>query len=255
MFQFKIIMMDVDGTLSNYSSTNMPLMPTVAVRNAIKKTQGKILIGVATSRPLSKMKPIFEEIKFDCPCILHNGAQIIDPHNLETLWMKPLAHSALKPLYEIANKYGIHAYFSNFESNVNLESYDQLLSNSVADVFYDGVDVEVSNSVLSELSKLSEIFVHRLSSRWKGKYEFSITDKVATKENAIMEVAKLLKISSLEIVGVGDAHNDIPLLSACGYKVAMGNAVDEVKAIADLVVPSVEEDGIKFVLEKFTPDN
>ena len=250
MSQYKAVIMDVDGTLSNFSSTNMPLMPTKVVIDAINKAKEKVSVGVATSRPLIKMKPILEEIKFNCFCILHNGAQIIDPFTLETTWARPLDIRSLKPLHEIAKMYGIRAYFSNFESNLSIESFDQLASNSVADVFYDGVEYEISNTVYSELEKIPNIAIHRLSSRWENKYEISITNKEATKESAILEVANLMQISPEDIIGIGDAHNDIPLLNACGYKVAMGNAVDEVKAIANMIAPTVEEDGVKHILEK-----
>ena len=43
----------------------------------------------------------------------------------------------------------------------------------------------------------------------------------------------------------------MPLLMACGLKVAMGNGVPELKEIADYVAPSVDEDGISDVIEKF----
>lgn len=58
-------------------------------------------------------------------------------------------------------------------------------------------------------------------------------------------------ISTSEIIGIGDHYNDFPLLMACGFKVAMGNAVPELKAIADYIAPSVENNGLADVLEKF----
>ena len=62
---------------------------------------------------------------------------------------------------------------------------------------------------------------------------------------------KNLGINTHEIIGVGDGYNDFPLLMACGLKVAMGNAVEDLKAIADYIAPSVEEDGVADVIDKF----
>ena len=45
------------------------------------------------------------------------------------------------------------------------------------------------------------------------------------------------------MIGLGDGYNDIPLLSVCGFKVAMENAPEELKEIADVIVPIVEQDG------------
>jgi len=61
----------------------------------------------------------------------------------------------------------------------------------------------------------------------------------------------MVKIKPQEIIGVGDGPNDYPLLMGSGFKVAMGNAVPELKEIADFIAPSVEEDGVATVIEKF----
>lgn len=53
------------------------------------------------------------------------------------------------------------------------------------------------------------------------------------------------------MIGVGDGYNDYPMLEACGLKVAMGNAVDELKVIADIVAPSIEQDGLAKVIEDY----
>jgi hypothetical protein len=51
------------------------------------------------------------------------------------------------------------------------------------------------------------------------------------------------------MIGIGDNFNDIPLLNACGYKVAMENAPDEVKQIADEVIPSFNTEGVAVFVE------
>lgn len=87
----------------------------------------------------------------------------------------------------------------------------------------------------------------------KGKdfYAIYITSGDATKQHAVVTLSETLGIPTEEMIGIGDHYNDFPLLMACGLKVAMGNAVDELKAIADYVVPTVEEDGVADVIEKF----
>ena len=60
-----------------------------------------------------------------------------------------------------------------------------------------------------------------------------------------------MNIKTEETIGVGDGFNDIPFIQETGFKVAMGNAVDDLKAIADYIAPTVEEDGVAHVIEKF----
>ena len=78
-----------------------------------------------------------------------------------------------------------------------------------------------------------------------------IASSSASKLHGIMEVAKILNIRTEEIIGVGDGYNDFPLLMACGLKIAMGNAVPELKAIADFIAPTVQDDGVATIIEKF----
>ena len=50
---------------------------------------------------------------------------------------------------------------------------------------------------------------------------------------------------------MGDAGNDVSMLRAAGLGIAVGNASDEVKAASDLVVPSCDEDAVKYVIENY----
>ena len=76
-----------------------------------------------------------------------------------------------------------------------------------------------------------------------------IMHKDATKGNAVAELARLWGISQHEIVTFGDDLNDIDMLSYAGIGVAMENALDEVKAVADVVCPSNDDDGIAVWIE------
>ena len=54
-----------------------------------------------------------------------------------------------------------------------------------------------------------------------------------------------------QVIGIGDQDNDRSLITWAGLGVAMGNAVEDVKAIAQFVAPSADEDGVAAVIEKF----
>ena len=109
----------------------------------------------------------------------------------------------------------------------------------------------IADKVVEELMQIPTIAAQKPFSHKKGLFWVSVTNALATKLHGVMWIADYLHIRPEEIIGVGDGYNDYPLLSACGLKVAMGNAVDEVKAIADYIAPSVEEDGVADVIEKF----
>ena len=68
-------------------------------------------------------------------------------------------------------------------------------------------------------------------------------------------MAEILKIGKDAILGVGDHENDMLLFDAVGFKVAMGNAEDNLKAKADFIAPTVYDDGLAFVIDKFIITN
>ena len=73
----------------------------------------------------------------------------------------------------------------------------------------------------------------------------------ATKGNAVRFLADMWGIKKEEIMACGDQDNDIEMLLAAGVKVAMGNATEDLKKIADYVTDSVDNDGVVKAVGKF----
>jgi hypothetical protein len=72
-----------------------------------------------------------------------------------------------------------------------------------------------------------------------------------SKGRALEALASYLGISLAEVMAIGDGINDIPLLSVAGLAIAMGNAPDEVKAVADYITLDVDHSGVAAAIEKF----
>ena len=72
-----------------------------------------------------------------------------------------------------------------------------------------------------------------------------------TKASALSRLAEILDIQTSEIMAMGDANNDIEMLEFAGLGIAMGNASDHVKSLADAVTASNEEDGVARAIEKY----
>ena len=80
--------------------------------------------------------------------------------------------------------------------------------------------------------------------RFTGSDWYKFTKKSATKENAVSHLCRALGITPAEITAFGDDYADIGMLALCGTGVAMGNAIPEVKAAADVIIGGNDEDGI-----------
>ncbi len=76
-------------------------------------------------------------------------------------------------------------------------------------------------------------------------------DARSSKARCIEELVKMLGCTTQECMAFGDAHNDIDMIKLCGVGVAMGNAVDEVKAAADYVTAAINDDGILKALQHY----
>lgn len=244
--QYKALMLDLDGTVIPNRKDGMP---SIKVAQAINKAAKLLHVGIATSRPYFIAAHILDRLQLSGPSILHGGAQIMDATSRQIIRQKFIQKEDVQAIYQITKKFKLKVEIDletkSIAMPIDWQSRD-LLGAFVADVNLDVID-----RFVLELSQISSLAAHKIPGWKKGTIGVSISHALATKQHGILEVAKLLNIQPQEIIGVGDGYNDFPLLMACGLKVAMGNAVDEIKAIADYIAPSVEDDGVAKVIEKF----
>lgn len=111
------------------------------------------------------------------------------------------------------------------------------------------------NKIVAELSN-SDIAVkianknHCRLQSYRGEDWYAFLPEKSGKIQAILELAKSLNISLSDIVSFGDDINDIEMLQISGTGVAVSNAVTDVKAVADCVTLSNDEDGVADWIEK-----
>lgn len=72
----------------------------------------------------------------------------------------------------------------------------------------------------------------------------------ASKESAVSVLCKAMKIPLEKVMVFGDDFNDIGLFKSCGWPVAMGNAIEELKKISKEITETNDNDGVALVLEK-----
>lgn len=245
--KYKALMLDVDGTtIENRSDA----MPSRKVKDAIGKANKVIKVGLATSRPFWHVRHIIEDLKIKAPCIIAGGTQIFDPQKNKIIWEKLINASDIKPIFKIAKQFNIEIFHDGTQKNIIKHSKDYRKTGPIQ-FWIPDLDADIAEEFINKLSNVSTIAILKMPSRKPKAVDILITHAQATKQHGIFEVSKLLRISTHDMIAVGDGDNDFPLLMACGLKIAMGNATEELKKIADFVAPSVEEDGVAMVIEKF----
>ena len=108
-----------------------------------------------------------------------------------------------------------------------------------------------ADALVARFESDAELHVVKASLPYNGLWAVDFTRNGVNKASAARRLAKILGTDASRLIAAGDSHNDLSLLKACGLRIAMGNAPDEVKAIADYVAPSVDEDGLAVAIEEF----
>lgn len=245
--KYKLLILDVDGTIVPYVKG---ALPSPRVTQAIRDAYHKVRVCFATGRPLSMMEAIFDHLKMSGHAILNDGAQVIDIKTKKTLYERAMKKNDLETVVSILQNEGISFF-------LNDSMHDDIAGKipprrKILNIFtMHEMTEEKSDALLARLTHIPTIKVSKTHYGAEESFELLISHQEATKLHGIYEVAKFLRVKKSEIIGIGDSGNDFQLLMACGLKVAMGNAIDDLKAIADYVAPPVEEDGVVDVIEKF----
>ena len=242
--KYKALFLDLDGTAVLPFSD----VPQPRVVNAVGKIRDRVTVCLATGRLIYQIQSILEVLQINGLCVVANGIQIYDPVTKTVLREIGLSRQDIPQIYATLQKHKIRVRVFDGKNDA---PYEKEKRTKILSFFNEAVPTEHVDAVKEDLSVLSDVIVHKLLSREKGCNGLEVCHATATKQHGIFEAAKILGINTHEIIGVGDGYNDFPLLSACGLKIAMGNAVPELKAIADFIAPSVEDDGVAVVIEKF----
>lgn len=248
----KLIIFDIDGTAVEARPDAYPTSRLIEVVSKLQVQLPQIHLSCATGRTYPWAEPVTSALGLTDPCIVSAGTQIIDPTSGEEVWSKRLTQEAVKSSLAVFADMQLDPRIltetdtpetAKLASQINPETFLLL---DVQDILPDQVD-----EVISRIKAVSDVEIAKVNSPNPGFINLHITDIEATKEHAVGELKNILKISTSHTYGIGDGYNDIHLFNAVGKKLAMGNAVPELKEVADEVIGSLAEDGLAIYLESF----
>src|SRR6266704_2980371 len=239
---YDLVAIDVDGTLvtseNRLSSDIAPL---------IRETQARGTgVTLVSGRPKLKMTPLLNELDLTLPYIGSGGAYIADPSNNLVILHRPLAREEAVEIVELArtekapiiSQEPDHLYYEG-----GIEELEQLIAISKIDITGvedSQVEIHKVDDVLQACAKPTKITICG-----EPRHLLDIERKLR-----LLVLPIYLAIPLERILVIGDSHNDISMFGIAGMAVAMGNAPEEVKAAADLVAPSNDEDGVAWVLRE-----
>ena len=251
MSKHKAIIFDVDGTAVDSPSRELPSERLAA---AVRSLGSTYYLSAATGRSWSWVKGVLECLELEDPCIVAAGTQICNPKTGETLWECDMdsedTDAVMAILRTIPGCRLLYNDYSGDEYYSGGVSPDQIvLTGPVHFINCIFIPSHAAAGVIEKLAVVENLAITMAVSQKENYKDILITSKLATKEHAVAELLKLIDVEKKDAVGVGDGHNDVELFRAVGRKVAMGNAVSELKEAADEVIGDINQDGFAKFLE------
>lgn len=256
--KYKLIVSDFDGTLarSDHSLSKKNI-------DAVKKWEASGRnFTIATGRQFAMIKDECKTMGIKAPVVTRGGAEVIDPATGKILFFEYIniedvqKINALAPIDEVnwCIEEG-NVLFANYRLMLDFDGvvYKPLTDFSSRSIpkfhFKPRLGEEEKAAKFADFisEKFPKLNVIRTHSKQFGP-GWDVTSAKATKLHGIVNILKTLNIKRDLTVGVGDSYNDFPLLEAAALKVGMGNAHDELKEIADIIVPTNDEDGVAHLI-------
>ena len=261
----KLFVTDIDGTLLPVGSVTVPEKNIVAVK---KMLAAGVKVVIATGRMHTAALPIAAQFGAPVPIISFNGAMIKSSAG-ETIYAKFLDEALVVDLINFFEARGWHLQsYSGDElfvpkRNELVKFYETMIKVSAVEVGWDGMRArtknvpklltvsETSDEALKKLDEAKKFFGSRAEITRSASRFTEFMSPGVSKAAAIKILAEKFGVDNSEILAIGDSENDLAMITSVGCGVAMGNAVESVKAAAPHTTDTCERDGFAKAVYNF----
>ena len=268
---YKLIAMDLDGTLNNNEKKITP-----RTREALMAAQSAgIRLALASARPspgLRKERDALCMRENGGVLMAYNGGRIVDAATDRVLFetcmpleaaqevLRALEKLPVTPILDDGRQFYVtdrNGYKVDYEcrnnnmSCVEVENLAEFLQFAPVKILM-SVDPAAIAGVQAQIAQLlpADLAVVQTAA-----FYLEVIPRAIDKGRGLVQICRALGLRPAEVIAFGDAENDIPMLRTAGVGVAMGNADAAVKAAADRVTRSNNEDGIAAALEELLAAN
>lgn len=270
----KVIIMDVDGTLTN-SEKGISPKTKEALLNA-QKSGCKLIL--ASGRPTSGLKDFAAEL--DMPdngglLVSYNGSQVVDSKTDEILFNQTMTVAEGQAVLEHLKQFDVRPMIDKGEHMFVNDVYDSMIPYNGEDfnvIQYESRGGKYKLCEMDDLAAFADFplnkiltagdpeylqnnyqammapFKDSLNCVFTAPFYFEYTANGIDKAKALDTVLIPMGYTREEMIAFGDGHNDATMVEYAGTGVAMGNAVEDLKAKADYITLSNDEDGIAAAL-------
>lgn len=275
MAQYRLIVLDLDGTLLSPTGQVTP-----RIKAAIHRALGAgLLVCFATGRNWTESRDILDALEHYPTAVFVGGAMVMDTHHRATLHRTLMDPSLAREICAFLERAGHTAlalqdhgtagvdYLVSGRADLNdatqaWMSITQATLHQVPSLADYPHEHTIRLGICAEPAEVrrikagleeqfgSRVFCQNLMVQSYGVEVLEIFDPAVNKWEGVLHLARRHGIDPQQIVAVGDDLNDLPMIRSAGLGVAMGNARDEVKAVAKRVIASNHEEGLAAFLEE-----
>lgn len=267
---YKLVAIDMDGTLLKGDKTI-----SERTKSAIKSAREKgVTVVLATGRPIEGVSRYLEELDMytDKDYVLsYNGALVQKTKSKESIAKIALDGSDLHYLKKLSDELGvnIHAFsekiglitpknskYTEVEANINNIEIHEMNIDVIPDdeVIIKIMMIDEPEVLGPAIEKLPKEVFEKYTVVRSTPYFLEFLNKEVNKGVGVEMLAKNLGVKREEVITLGDAGNDLHMIEYAGLGIAMGNAFDEVKEVANYITDTNENDGVAKAIEKFILD-
>ena len=266
-FPFRAIALDLDGTLTNHDKVVTP-----RTRQALLKAQelGTVII-LASGRPTYGIVPVAECLELEKRggyILSYNGGNIVNAKTGEKLFSQFLPDAVIPILYKYAKEknHALLGYAGNEiitempddpyvkeESRINkmnIRKVDNLIETLEPHPTKLLMTGDPTDMIKAE-EELVEILGEKMDIFRSAPFFLELVPKGIDKAQSLLRLLSKINLTPADLMAFGDGYNDLSMLKLAGVGVAMANAAPEVRADADYVTLSNEEDGVAEALLHF----
>ena len=265
--KYKLLVLDLDGTLTNNKKEITPY-----TRDTLLEAQEKGLkIVLASGRPTYGIAPLADELqlaRYEGYILSYNGGQIIDWKTKELMYENVLSPEVYPYLYDCAqrnncvllsyngeyiisenadNEYVRHEAFLNKMKSITVPNILEVINHPVPKCLIVG-DPDILVSLEKEMS---EHLNGRMNVFRSEPFFLELVPKGIDKARSLAVLLEKLSLTAEEMMACGDGFNDLSMIKYAGLGIAMANAQEIVKAEADYITLSNEEDGVAHAVRTF----
>lgn len=265
----KMIATDIDGTLVNSKAE----LTQETIKTLVQAHKQGVKIILCTGRPLSGIVPLLEKLGLhndESIAITQNGAQAVRAKSAQPLFRNLLSYEDFKEITNFSKNLDVDMCMMTtdskmyvFQRNVN--------SNMIYDAYTAHMDLRVRElNEITEAENIAKVtwtdtkeridaVQDKIPAEFFDKYDcvrtdpifFDFMNKKATKGAAVLQLAQSFGLKPEEVMVAGDQQNDLSMITSPCFSVAMGNGAENIKAAADYVTATNDEDGLAKAIQKF----